>query len=209
MKIVKIAVGEKTFGMTVNSYLIAYEKACIIVDPGDEEERICTTVIKNDWKPESIILTHGHFDHIKDVKFVAERFNVPIFIHEFDKDFLTQPTLNLASVFGSSFEGLEDVSFLQDGDIIKLGDLKIKVMHTPGHTPGSICLMCDDCLITGDTLFKRAYGRTDLPGGDDDALNDSLDKLFSLEGDYKIYPGHEEETTLFEEKKYYEKFEED
>jgi len=209
MKIKKIAVGKETFGMTVNSYLIVDKDACIIVDPGDEGDRICSTVMKNDWTPESIILTHGHFDHIKDVKFVAERFNVPIFIHEFDKDFLTTPNLNLASVFGASFEGLEDVHFLHDGDIMKLEDLKIKIMHTPGHTPGSLCLMCDDCLITGDTLFKRAYGRTDLPGGNEEALNDSLKKLFCLEDNYKIYPGHEDETTLFEEKKYYEKFEED
>lgn len=209
MKIVKITVGKKIFGMTVNSYLIAHANTCIIVDPGDEGEKICNTVIKNHWTPKSIILTHGHFDHIKDAKFVAQQFNLPIFIHEFDKSFLTTPNLNLATVFGFSFEGIDSTDYLHDGDIFELGDLKIKVIHTPGHTPGSICLMCNDCLITGDTLFKRMISRTDLPGGDEDALMDSLDKLFSLKGDYKVYPGHEDITKLLEEKKYNEKFEED
>lgn len=201
MKIVNIVVGKKTFGMTVNSYLIAHDNACIIIDPGDEGKRICNTVMKNHWKPKAVILTHGHIDHIKDARFVAQQFDIPIFIHEFDKNFLTIPNLNLASVFGFSFEGFEVADYLHDGDIFRLGDIKVKIIHTPGHTPGSICLMCNDCLITGDTLFKRMIGRIDLPGGDEDALNDSLNKLFSLDGDYKVYPGHEDETTLLKEKK--------
>ncbi len=148
-----------------------------------------------------ILLTHGHFDHICGVYALRENFGGEVLIHEADKSCLEDSKRSLAD----SADGYEQTEMtadrvLADGDRIQLGDTEISVMHTPGHTMGSVCYIADGNIFSGDTLFKRGVGRTDLPGGNLRTLASSLRKIGCIEGEYDIFPGHGESTTLEIEK---------
>ena len=138
------------------------------------------------------ILSHGHYDHVGGVTAVRQAFpGVPVYLHPEDADGTDQlmPTAKLGPL-----------TLWRDGDVVPLGNLKVEVLHTPGHTPGSVCLRCRDALFTGDTLFAGSCGRTDLPGGDGEKMTASLKRLGELEGDFRIFPGHNEFTTLEQER---------
>lgn len=188
----KIIVGE----LETNCYILAEEtsKTCAIIDPGADYKKIKKYLDSRDFTPLFIINTHGHGDHIM----ADEEFNLPIYIHKDDADFLHDPGKNLSFVY--SIKRKAD-KILMDGDEINLGNLVIKVIHTPGHTPGGICLLCEDILFSGDTLFASGVGRTDLPYADEAKLIDSIKtKLFILNDNVKVYPGHGPETTIGKEK---------
>ncbi|MDP3804277.1 MAG: MBL fold metallo-hydrolase, partial [Candidatus Omnitrophota bacterium] len=141
---------------------------------------------------------HGHGDHIA----ANGAFDVPVYIHRLDKGFLKDPNLNLSSSFFFKVTSPEASRFLEEGDEVDLGVFKFKVMHTPGHTPGSISLELDGIVFTGDTLFKSGVGRTDFDYGDEGELFKSITvKLFKLSDDTVIYPGHGDLSTIGEEKK--------
>ena len=186
--------------LAVNAYLLADPKtkdACLI-DPGADHKKIKDFINQNGLKLKFIINTHGHGDHIGS----NGSFAVPIYIHALDKDFLTDPRKNLSPLFMFSITSPKASRLLNDGDIIELGGISLKVIHTPGHTPGSISLRAGSIAFTGDTLFNNGVGRTDLEYGDEEALLNSIkNKLMTLADDTVIYPGHGEPSTIGDEKR--------
>ncbi len=195
MLIEKIIVGS----MEVNCYLVGKEpsKEIAIIDPGDDFSRIKKAIDRLKLIPKFIINTHGHMDHIG----ADDKFNLPIYIHRLDKDCLFNPEKNLSAMFGLSYSVKSQAKPLEDGDIINLGDLNLEVMHTPGHTIGSICLKVNNIVFTGDTLFLGGVGRTDFPGSSEENLFSSIKKrLLVLDDETIIYPGHGPESTIGKEK---------
>ena len=177
-----------------NCYIFYEESSpkCCVVDPGGEPhqvEKFCQT---RNLTVEAILLTHGHFDHVGAVKELAETYGCPVYIH---KDDLTLPEKFTAGP-------LYYTNFYDEGDVLELAGLTIRVIHTPGHTEGSVCLIVDDAIISGDTLFAGSCGRTDLPGGSWTDMQASLKRLSQIEANLWVLPGHGESTMLASEKKY-------
>ncbi|WP_422485232.1 MBL fold metallo-hydrolase [Gudongella sp. DL1XJH-153] len=186
-----------------NCYIIHTEDGKgIVVDPAGDVEDIMSYITAKGIRVDSIILTHGHGDHIGGVMELKNKLKIPVMVHSADEDMVKNADLNL-----STSMPIGDVSFkpdilLKDGEIILVGNKEIKIIHTPGHTRGGICILMDNILITGDTLFKGSIGRTDLYGGDFDMLIESImSKLMVLAEETKIYPGHGEDSTIGFEKK--------
>lgn len=181
-----------------NCYILDKENECFIIDPGSDYESILKEI--GDLKVIGILLTHGHFDHVDMIGF----FNVPIYIHKNDDILLKRKELSLHTAFNLEpsyyYPNLKIVK-LNDGDEIPFQDEKIKVIHTPGHTAGSACFLYRNKLFSGDTLFRNAIGRTDFPTGSELEMKASIINLLSiLNENTKVYPGHDENTTVKEEK---------
>ncbi|MEG0766957.1 MAG: MBL fold metallo-hydrolase [Clostridia bacterium] len=185
--------------LQVNAYLV-YEAArddALVIDPGDEAARIVEAL--DGRKLAGVVLTHGHFDHIGAIDALAPR---QIVIHALDAAMLTTPALNLSRMMGKPFAQSAATRLLGDGDMVTLAGITLEVLHTPGHTAGSICLRCGSALFTGDTMFAQGgAGRTDFPGGDDADMHRSLMRLLAGEGDAMVYPGHGPATTLVAERR--------
>lgn len=167
----------------------------LVIDPGDNPERIFAAL--NGRTPAAVLLTHGHFDHTGALSAFA---GVPIYIHEADAPMLSDPHLSVGDGNGDLRPRPAATHLLADGEQLHLAGLDIAVLHTPGHTPGGVTYQIGDTLFTGDTLFAHGYGRTDLPGGDFSALRRSLRRLLHLAGDFRVFPGHSESTTLNHER---------
>ncbi|MCS7233134.1 MAG: MBL fold metallo-hydrolase [Synergistetes bacterium] len=188
-----------------NAYLLADEinKVALVVDPGGDPWEIIDFLKRAPFDLKYILNTHGHADHIAGNAALKRAFeNAKILIHEEDASMLTSPALNLSIWLGSVISSPKADMCLSNGDLIELGNFKIEVIHTPGHTPGSVCFYVKDVgiLFSGDTLFCRSVGRTDFPGSSWEALISSIrNKLFRLPKITKVYPGHGEETTIEEE----------
>ena len=165
------------------SYIIGDEKntEAAVVDAGWEIDKLIGIAGKEKLKIKKIILTHSHYDHIQKANELAEKTNAEVFFHPDDSDAIKK------SIKNPNIK----IHKLKNNDEIKVGNIKIKVIHTPGHTPGAICLLFENKLITGDTLFVNAVGRTDLAGGDAIKLFESLQKLKKLDNNVEIYPGHD------------------
>ena len=188
--------------LNANCYVVIDEvtKKAAVIDPSSYNSELKGILHSDEISSvEYILLTHGHFDHILGVPQVKEDFkNARICIHSEDVKNFSDKKFNLADMAGLTISPIAADEILEDGSIIDLGSLKIKVMHTPGHTQGGVCYIIEDekIIFSGDTLFRGSIGRTDFPGGDFFKLTASLKKLKDLDGDYKILPGHEEATTL-------------
>ncbi len=186
--------------LETNCYIVAdpaTKEACLI-DPGADPAVIKDYIRRNGLALKFIINTHGHGDHIA----ANSRFNAPIYIHSLDGKFLTDPALNLSKMFMFGITSPKASRLLEDGDTIALGNLKLKVIHTPGHSPGSISLKVDGAVFTGDALFAGGIGRTDFAYGDTDLLMKSItEKLFTLDDNIVVYPGHGPNSTIAEEKR--------
>jgi len=186
--------------MQANCYIIAdigTKDACLI-DPGGDHEKIEKILRRDEFKLNFIINSHGHGDHIA----ANGRFHVPIYIHYLEKEFLTNPEKNLSKFFFFGITSPTASKLLDDGDTVRLGNLTLEIIHTPGHTPGSISIKLENVIFTGDALFRGSIGRTDFAYGDEKLLMDSIkNKLLTLPDDTTIYPGHGEESTIGEEKK--------
>ena len=175
-----------------NCYLLCEDSRCVIVDPGYEPETVLAFLKAKGLTAEAILLTHGHFDHVGGVKAIAAELDCPVYLHKAE---LSMPPMMTAGT-------LYYTHTYDEGDTLSLAGLTIRVLHTPGHTPGSVCLICENVLISGDTLFAGSCGRTDLPCGNWTTIRQSLQRLAALEEDYTVYPGHGESTTLSREKRY-------
>lgn len=186
--------------MGANCYIVADKatKNAFLIDPGGEPGRIKNVLKKNGLSLKFIINTHGHGDHILGNGY----FDVPVYVHSLEKDFLTDPDKNLSGMFGMFFKSPKATRLLEDGEKIRLDNLELEIIHTPGHTPGGISVKLDGVVFTGDTLFAGGIGRTDLPAGDEGLLFKSIkERLFSLDDDVVVYPGHGPESTIGEEKR--------
>lgn len=179
--------------MGVCCYIIGCSKTnrCAIVDPGGDEDKILKEVEDSGLTIDAIIATHGHPDHVCGNRIIKEASGADIIMHEIDEEFFAKPEVqNYFSMLGLEASPPADRT-VKHGDIIKIGEEEIKVIHTPGHTPGGMCLYGGTDLITGDTLFVGGIGRTDFPGGSYDELISSIkDQLLILPGETAVWPGH-------------------
>lgn len=194
-----------TPGMGVNCYLVSCDKTrkAILIDPGAGSRRILDWLQKRNLDILRIILTHGHYDHIGAVEQLRKELKVEVAIHQDDADMLADPAKNLSRYSGLAIKVLPAEIILQDNQEFLVGEMKIKILHTPGHTPGGICLLTEEGLLSGDTLFDGSIGRTDFPGGDMATLLKSIkDKLMVLNDDVQVFPGHESTTTIGRERKF-------
>ncbi len=177
---------------------------CLIIDPGLEADELIDFLKENKLNPTAVVLTHGHIDHIAGLALLRKGFDgIKVFIHEMDAPMLTQPQANLSLLSGIRFRTEPEDVALQEQDIVEQAGVKLVVLHTPGHTPGGICLYSQDdgVAFVGDTLFAGSIGRTDFPGGNTSQLLASVrEKLFTLPGDTKAFPGHGPATTIANEK---------
>lgn len=186
-----------------NCYILVDQatRAAAIIDPGCAAEQIMESVTEAKAKVKYIIDTHGHWDHIGNNVAMQEATGADILIHRLDALMLSDPVLSLATLFRGDGNGGQAARLLEDGDIIELGELRLTVIHSPGHTEGGICLLCEDMLFSGDTLFRLSIGRSDLSGGDQEALIRSLgEKLAPLDDGLTVLPGHGSASTLGYEK---------
>ena len=187
-----------------NCYILidrATRKAAVI-DPCAAGQRILDTLKQNNATVELIINTHGHWDHTGANRFLHDETRAPILIHEADAAMLSSAELSAAATFGAGIELSAPDRLLHDKDVIELGELKLEVLHTPGHTPGGICLFTEDLCFSGDTLFRLSMGRTDLEGGDVTQMEYSLNKLMRYPDETTVLPGHGPSTTIGYERKF-------
>lgn len=197
-------------GMAVFCYLIADEKTGqgVLIDPAGDFNEIFAAVNKHNVQIKWIINTHGHPDHTSGNDYVMEKTGAQLLIHEGDLFMLQSTAGKTVKKFNGEKESGVDIALLNDGDIIEFGDVKLKVINTPGHSEGGICLYTDGNLFTGDTLFTEGMGRTDFPGGSYKVIMDSIvNKILSYPDDTVIWPGHHygrfPKSTVQEQKKYY------
>ncbi|MGB9630701.1 MAG: MBL fold metallo-hydrolase [Candidatus Methanodesulfokora sp.] len=180
--------------LKTNCYILASSDEAVVIDPGWEGERILSKI--GNVKLKAIILTHGHFDHVTAASMLKEAKNARILMNKRDIYLLKSLRYQLSRFGIEKDVEIEPDEFIEDGDELKLGDSLITVIHTPGHTPGSICLLWEGKLFSGDTLFKGAFGRVDLPGGNYNDLVASMRKLLDLPDEVLVFPGHGDETTI-------------
>jgi len=186
-----------------NCYLVFDEetKEALIIDPGAQGREIMAQVQKLGLNVKYIVNTHGHSDHIGANQYVKEATGAPLLIHEADAPMLTSPAKNLSIYFGEDINKPPADRLLKDGDVVEAGSLKFKVLHTPGHTRGGICLVGQEVCFSGDTLFAMSVGRSDFPGGSHETLINSIKtKLMTLDDETVVFPGHGPYTTIGQEK---------
>lgn len=194
-------ISEKFGSMDNNCSLIIDEKTnqSALVDCNEFSQKMIDMIGDTDLK--YILLTHGHFDHIIGVKSVKEKYGAQVVISKEDEPMLNSSKLSLAVFCNAPQNNVDADIIVKDGDEITLGETKIKVMATPGHTSGSVCYIAENCIFSGDTLFYCSCGRTDFPSGSPEQMMSSLQKLKALDGNYKVYTGHNNLTTLDFERK--------
>lgn len=199
MQVKVIPVGQ----LGTNCYIVADEEAalCAIIDPGDNGAYLAQVVEKAGWTPTAILLTHSHFDHIMGIPGLRDKWpGLPVYVHPAD-DKAEEISAHIWGMTVPTVRAFTPLTYYYEGDKLKVGSLTVTVLHTPGHSKGSVTLRVEDVLFTGDTLFRGSMGRTDFEGGSFGEIMDSLARLANLEGDFKVCPGHESTSTLDYERK--------
>lgn len=190
--------------LMANCYIVESGSEAVIIDPGFCEKKIADYITQNPNKVRYIMLTHGHFDHVSAVGYVKEKSGAVVLISANDEKGLYDDEFNLSDSFVGLYPAadctLRADLLIDDGDEFPFGNTKIKVLATPGHSKGSVCFLIDDCLFSGDTIFRCSIGRTDFPGSDLGDMMMSLDRLKTLDDGMTVYPGHGEKTTIGFEK---------
>jgi len=201
MRIETVIVGP----LEVNCYIVGCPETneCVVIDPGGDPNRIVERVERRGWKPTSILLTHAHIDHVHGLYQLQRTYPVPTWLHEAERIIFEALPLQ-AQTFGFALSHLPKVDrFLQGGERISFGRQQLKVVHTPGHSPGSCCYLADKCAFVGDVLFAGSIGRTDLPGGNYQQLIHSIrQRILILADETTLYPGHGPATTVGQERLY-------
>ena len=201
IKIERFVVGE----IEANCFFVTddEENLAFLVDTGDYSFELKKRIKEfGAEKVKYILLTHGHLDHIGYASEMREEFpSAKIVIGKDDAHFTNEDDLNLSSLFGMTFRHFDADILVEDGSELAFGSKKIKVISTPGHTKGGVCYIFGDCIFTGDTLFRGCIGRTDFPTSSKEDMKKSLEKLEAIDGNYKVYCGHESNTTLDRERK--------
>ncbi len=189
MQITEFQLGQ----LGANCYVVADEKAkvCAVVDPGGQGEQLADWLEREGLQPQAVFLTHGHYDHVGGAKALADRYGISVYLHPGDT--ALSPELCHGLYWNAAYK---------EADAPTVGELTFRVLHTPGHTPGSVCLQVGDVLLTGDTLFAGSCGRTDFPGGNWQEMLQSLNRLGLLEGNYQVLSGHGEASDLNRERQY-------
>ncbi|MGI5976397.1 MAG: MBL fold metallo-hydrolase [Candidatus Limivicinus sp.] len=192
MLIKTIPVGQ----LETNCYVVTNEEnlQCVIIDPGDESNVILDYIEDNSLSCQAILLTHGHFDHVGAVNEIVSQIHVPVYMNELDD------SKNNAGNHFLPFTLPENGKYYGDGDTVEAAGFTFKVISTPGHTPGGVTLIVEDAIFPGDTLFKGSAGRADFPGSSIEDEMRSLKRICELEGDYEVYPGHMDSSTLERER---------
>lgn len=203
MQVEHLAVGP----VQTNCYLAINKetKEAIIIDPGDDADRIGMRLMQLEAKPVAILLTHGHFDHAGAAKTLAAQYDILVYAHEKEAETLEDSRMNLSGPLAGGATSYHVDVFLKDEQELTLAGLHMRVLFTPGHTPGGCCYYFprEDVLFSGDSLFCGSVGRTDFPGGSMRTLVDSVrNKLMSLPENTIVYPGHDIETTIEQERMY-------
>ena len=175
--------------LQANCYVVAEGGVCAVIDPGAQGVQLASWLKENKIRPEAVLLTHGHFDHVGGVEALVREFGMDVYLHAGD-----------TTMTGELAQGLYWNKTYAEGDTIRVGDLTFRVLHTPGHTPGSVCLISENTLFSGDTLFAGSCGRTDFPGGSWERMMASLRRLADLKENYTVLSGHGGETTLAAER---------
>ncbi len=183
--------------LETNCYVVTNEKTleCVVIDPGDESNTILDYLESNHLTCKAIFLTHGHYDHVGAVEAVQEETGATVYMNAKDD------AKNMHS-FHFPFTLPENGRTYDDGDVVSAAGIDFSILSTPGHTPGSVVIRAEDALFTGDTLFRGSCGRTDLDGGSMEDMLQSLRKICSLEGDYEVYPGHMDCSSLIRERSF-------
>ena len=188
--------------MQANCYVLECEdtQAAIVIDPGGDAARILSIIEKHNLKLELIVNTHAHVDHIAANSDIKEKTSAELCIHSAEADMLLDSQRNLSFFVGIPVSSPSPDRLLEDGDILKAGNMSLKVIHTPGHSPGGICLLADNFIFTGDLLFAGGIGRYDFPGSSYITLMKSLQKVMELDDDLVVCPGHGPKTTIGDER---------
>ncbi len=195
MEIIKTCLGM----LAANCFIIRNENEAIVIDPGGNAEVIYPYIEERTLT--YVINTHGHYDHIAANNDLKARYDTKLVVGSLDHELLLDPMLNLSATFDAPFISIAPDLLLSEGDTLQFDESLLEVIHTPGHTKGSICIKMGDTLFSGDTLFYHSIGRTDLPTGSYEELEKSIKtKLYILQDDTKVYTGHGEETIIGEEK---------
>ncbi|MFV0466556.1 MAG: MBL fold metallo-hydrolase [Lachnospiraceae bacterium] len=203
----ELRVEEYTVGMVMtNCYFAVNTKTSeiVIIDPGDEAARLMQKIKESGYVPKAVLLTHGHFDHAKDARTIADHYGIQIYAQQAEQETLENPAVNLSSMGGVS-ESYQADCYLRDGEEMTIAGFFIQALLTPGHTAGGCCyyLKEENTIFTGDTLFCESIGRTDFPGGSYATLVRSIkESLFVLPGQTKVYAGHNDATTIGWEKEH-------
>ena len=197
-------------GLWTNGYLFfgggddPKGRMAFFIDPGGDVQEVIEYLDRNNLTLKAVMLTHGHLDHLAGIDKLVPLAGNEIYISKEDAPLLKHPPEEVQEAFGIECEGVEAFKTVSDGDVLSIGSFEVKVMATPGHTPGSVCYMISaggkNILASGDTLFAQSVGRTDLPGGDWNTLLRSLEKLAALPDDLQVLPGHGPETTIGRER---------
>ena len=181
--------------LEVNTYVVyrPEEPECLLIDPGAEPEQVRRAV--GSRKVSAVLLTHAHFDHILYASHWLKD-GVRLYLHEADLPMLSDPHLNMSVLIGHSLTLRKPDVLLHEGDVVSEAGLSLQVLHTPGHTRGSVCFLNENVLFSGDTLFYASRGRTDLPGGDEKEMRASLKRLLQMPSEWLVLPGHGSKTSI-------------
>ncbi len=199
MNIIKLILG----ACITNCYIVSSEqKNCIIIDPADEADKIIAAVEENDLTVKYIFITHGHTDHVLALEAVKDHFSAPIVISEIDEwRLLDEELINERPYVKVPYKAVKPDILIKEGDVIEVDELKFRFYGMPGHTDGSMAIVLDDIIFTGDTLLKENHGKTTLPGGNEEKLIESINRLVNdFKGNYKVLTGHRDETDLEHER---------
>lgn len=200
MNIKSMSLGE----LGTNCYIVYDENNALIIDPGGEPEKVIEFIKKAKVMPQSILLTHAHFDHIGAVDYLRKYFQIDVYLHEAEADWLSDPSLNRSTAFTRQEVITSPPEYYLKPGKLSISSFSFDIIHTPGHSPGSVTFIfeADNFVVSGDVLFQQGIGRTDLPGGNMNELVNSIQNhLYQLDDSYIVYPGHGAKTSIGAEKR--------